>query len=164
MTSFVTEYRKRKPNHTDNFTIEVEFANPEEINEQIHELLFSFRELYKEGVKEESADDVYQEIERHSEIAFNTLRSIFPNRPETEVGHLKGIEGHSFEEIEIGLRRLAQGLQWPEGSVNGKWTSTAANARECHDKVAHFMNYGLWPLTNIVRWVRIPSRSVELRH
>ena len=163
MTSFVTEYRKRKPNHTDSFTIEVEFANPEEINDQIHELLFSFRELYKEGVMEESAD-VYQEIERHSEIAFNTLQSIFPNRPEIEVGHLKGTEDHSFEEIENGLRSLAQGLQWPEGSVNGKWTSTAANARECHDKVAYFMKNGLWPLTNIVRWVQIASRSVELRY
>ena len=142
----------------------MEFANPEEINEQIYELLLSFRELYKEGVKEESADDVYQEIERNSEIAFNTLQSIFPNRPQTEVGHLKGTEGHSFEEIENGLQRLAQGLQWPEGSVNGKWTSTAANARECHDKVAHFMRNGLWPLTNVVRWVRIPPKSVELRY
>ena len=143
----------------DNFTIEVEFASPEEINEQIHELLFNFRELYREGVKGESADDIYQEIEKHSEIAFNTLQSIFPNKPETEIGHLKGIEGATLEEIEDGLRRLAQGLQWPEGSVNGKWTSTAANAKECHDKVALFMENGLWPLTNIVRCVQSPSRS-----
>lgn len=148
----------------DNFTIEVEFANPEEINEQIHGLLFSFRELYREGVKEESADDVYQEIEKHSEVAFNTLQSIFPNRPETETGHLKGIEGHTLEEIEDDLRRLAQDLQWPEGSVNGKWTSTAANAKECHEKVALFMENGLWPLTNIVRCVRCPSKSILLHY
>lgn len=161
MTSFVTEYRKRKPSHTDDFTIEVEFANPKEINEQIHELLFSFRELYRGGLEEEAADDVYQGIEKRSEIALNTLQSIFPNIPETEAGHLKGTEGHTFEEIESGLQHLAEGLRWPEGSVNGKWTSTAASARECHDQVAHFMQNGLWPLTNIVRCVRFPFPASE---
>ena len=155
VTSFVTEYRKRKASHTENFTIEVEFATPEEINEQIHELLFSFRELYREGVEAEGSDDLYRSIEKRSEIALTTLQSIFPNSPETEAEHLKGTAGHTFEQIESGLQRLAEGLTWPEGSVNGKWTSTATNARQCHDQVAQFMQNGLWPLTNIVRCAHI---------
>ena len=163
MTSFVTEYRKRTPNHPDNFTIEVEFANPEEINEQIHELLFSFRELYRERLEEETADDVYQGIEKRSEIALNTLQSIFPNRPETDAEYLKGTDGHTFEQIESGLRILAGDLGWPEGSINGKWTSTAVTAKECHEKVARFMENGLWPLTNIVRCVGFFSKHQRRR-
>lgn len=159
VTSFVTEYRKRKANHTDNFTIEVEFATPEEINEQIHELLFSFRELYGEGLEAEGSDDLYRSIEKRSEIALSTLQSIFPNSPETDAEHLKGTRGHTFEQIEGGLQRLAEGLTWPEGSVNGKWTSSAIDASRCHDQVAQFMQNGLWPLTNIVRCahVQLPS-------
>ncbi|CAD6572450.1 MAG: hypothetical protein ASARMPRED_005340 [Alectoria sarmentosa] len=121
VTSFVTEYRKRTPNRTDN-TLEVEFANPEEINEQIHELLFSFREVYRKGLEEATADDVYQGIEKRSEIALNTLQSIFSNRPETDAEYPKGTDGHTFEQIESGLRSLAGDLGSPEGSIYGKWT------------------------------------------
>ena len=155
MTSFVTEYRKRKANHTDKFTIEVEFATPEEISEQIHELLFSFRELYREGIEAEGSEDLYRSIETRSEIALTTLQSIFPNSPETEAEYLKGTRGHTLEQIESSLKRLAEGLSWPEASVNGKWTSTATNAEQCHDQVAHFMQNGLWPLTNIVRYAHV---------
>lgn len=80
VTSFVTEHRKRKPSHTENFTIEVEFVNMEEINEQILELLFSFRDLYRKGLEEEAADVLYQRIEKRSEIALNTLQRVFPNK------------------------------------------------------------------------------------
>lgn len=135
----------------------MEYANPEEIQEQLHELLFSYRHIYRPGLQEElsESDDEYRSIEKKSEVALSTLQSIFPDCPETEEGHLRGSWGgtseSTFEEIETDLQALAQGLQWPIGAVNGFWLSTAKDAEQCHEKVAQFMANGLWPLTNIVR-------------
>ena len=87
-----------------------------------------------------------------------TLQSIFPDRREAQPEYLRGEWGGTsnltFEEIEAELQSLAEGLSWPEGAVNGKWLSTAADAKECHKKVEKFMKDGLWPLTNVVRCVR----------
>ena len=45
VTSFVTEYRYRQPRHnTTPFTIEVEYCTKEEIDEQLQELLISYRD------------------------------------------------------------------------------------------------------------------------
>ncbi len=159
VTSFVTEYRKRTPEHLEPFTIEVEYANPEEIKEQLHELLFSYRHIYTPGLQEElsESDDEYRNIERKSEVALSTLQSIFPDCPETGENHLRGTWGgtsdKTFEETESRLQSLAQDLRWPAGAENGRWLSTANDAAECHEQVAQFMENGLWPLTNIVRYV-----------
>ncbi len=110
------------------------------------------------GLQDElsESDDKFRAIERESEIAMLTLQSIFPGRREAEPGYLRGEWGGTsnltYEEIEAKLQSLADGLRWPEGASNGKWLSTAADATECHEKVAKFMEDGLWPLTNVVRY------------
>ena len=151
------EYRKRTHEHPEPFTIEAEYANKEDIKEQIHELLYSFRRLYMPDLQKEleGYPDEFQAIERESEIAELTLQSIFPDRLEAKPKYLRGKWGGTSnltcEEIEAKLQSLAEGLSWPEGAADGKWLSTAADATECHEKVAKFMEDGLWPLTNVVR-------------
>ncbi|KAL8696199.1 MAG: hypothetical protein Q9224_002922 [Gallowayella concinna] len=153
VTSFVTEYHRRSPYHSAPFTIEVEYCNPEEIDEQLHELLVSYRELYQPGLEKEleNNEQLYREIETKSGVAASTLESIFPKRPEVTPIHLRDESEGAFERIYGELKRLAALIEWPSGAVNGKWEATASSASECHDKVAHFMEQGLWPLTNIVR-------------
>ena len=159
VTSFVTEYRKRKPEQLEPFTIEVEYANAEEIKAQLHELLFSYRHIYRPGLQEDLSQSPaeYLDIEKKSEVALSALQSIFPDCPEIEQEYLRGTWGgnsdRTFEEIESDLQALAQTLKWPAGAINGRWLSTANDASECHGKVAQFLENGLWPLTNIVRYV-----------
>ncbi|KAL9621176.1 MAG: hypothetical protein Q9204_008138, partial [Flavoplaca sp. TL-2023a] len=135
------------------FTIEVEYCNEEEINEQLHELLFSYRELYQPGIEKELENNqqLYQEIERKSTVAASTLQSIFPDRPEVTPSQMKDQSEGAFERVLQNLKRLASLIEWPADAKNGRWTATAASAAECHDKVAYFMKKGLWPLTNVVR-------------
>ena len=109
------------------------------------------------GLKDElsESDDNFRAIERESEIAMMTLQSIFPGRREAETDYLRGKWGGTSnltcEEIEAKLQSFAEDLSWPEGAADGKWLSTAVDATECHEKIAKFMEDGLWPLTNVVR-------------
>ncbi|KAL8868691.1 MAG: hypothetical protein Q9174_004824, partial [Haloplaca sp. 1 TL-2023] len=153
VTSFVTEYHRRSYQHDAPFTIEVEYCNAAEINEQLHELLISYRELYQPGIEKEleNNEQLYQKIEKKSSVAASTLQSIFPNHPGVTPNRMKDQTEGAFERIFEDLKRLASLLEWPRDAVNGRWTSTAGNAAECHDKVDMFMKKGLWPLTNVVR-------------
>ncbi|KAL8884624.1 MAG: hypothetical protein Q9215_007377 [Flavoplaca cf. flavocitrina] len=153
VTSFVTEYHRRSLRHEAPFTIEVEYCNEAEINEQLHELLVSYRELYQPGIEKEleNNEQLYQEIEKKSTVAASTLQSIFPDHPEATPIRMKDQSDGAFEQILENLKRLASLIEWPADAKNGRWTATAASAAECHDKVAYFMKKGLWPLTNVVR-------------
>ncbi|KAL8716089.1 MAG: hypothetical protein Q9225_006224 [Loekoesia sp. 1 TL-2023] len=150
VTSFVTEYHQRSLRHTAPFTIEAEYCNQKEINNQLSELLISFREFYKPGLDEELENDqqLYHEIERKSEVAIFTLKSIFPK---VTKAYLRDDSPGAFERILDQLRDLAVKIPWPAGATDGKWTATAESSMECHGKVSYFMQKGLWPLTNIVR-------------
>lgn len=136
------------------FTIEAEYCNKDEVDDQLQELLFSYRELYQPGLGKELEDNEqqYREIERKSEIAFLTLQSIFPDCPKITSEKLQGNGDGAFKRILDRLRRLAKKIEWPSGAADGKWTATAASSAECHEKVAYFMQNGLWPLTNVVRY------------
>ncbi|KAL8649989.1 MAG: hypothetical protein Q9226_005335 [Calogaya cf. arnoldii] len=153
VTSFVTEYHRRSSQQTAPFTIEVEYCNETEIDEQLYELLVSYRELYQPGLEKEleNNESLYREIETKSTVAASTLQSIFPNRPEVAPRQLKDQGKGVFERILRDLKRLASFIEWPSDAVNGRWTATATSSSECHEKVAYFMEKGLWPLTNIVR-------------
>ena len=155
VTSFVTEYHRRSFRHEAPFTIEVEYCNEVEIHEQLHELLVSYRELYQPGIEKEleNNEQLYQEIEKKSTVAASTLQSIFPDHPEATPNRMKDQSDGAFEQILENLKRLASLIEWPADAKNGRWTATAASAAECHDKVAYFMKKGLWPLTNVVRYV-----------
>ncbi|KAL8773729.1 MAG: hypothetical protein Q9209_001497 [Squamulea sp. 1 TL-2023] len=153
VTSFVTEYHRRSSQHAAPFTIEVEYCNQAEIDDQLHELLVSYRELYQPGLGSEleNNEHLYREIEKKSGVAASTLQSIFPDQPEVAPAHLKDEGEGAFDRILNDLKRLASRIKWPSDAANGRWTATASSATECHDKVAFFMQQGLWPLTNVVR-------------
>ncbi|KAL8749362.1 MAG: hypothetical protein Q9199_007731 [Rusavskia elegans] len=166
VTSFVTEYHRRSSQHAAPFTIEVEYCNETEIDEQLHELLVSYRELYQPGLEKELENNeaLYREIETKSTVAASTLQSIFPDHPEVAPTQLREQGEGAFERILHDLKRLASLIQWPSDAADGKWTATASSPSECHDKVAYFMEKGLWPLTNIVRQeLSLPtSRVIDL--
>ena len=102
-----------------------------------------------------SNPDKFQVAERESENAISTLQTIFPAWREPDSDYLPsewgGTSSLTCEEIEAELQNLAKHLSWPTEVADGKWLSTAADAAECHQKVADFMKHGLWPLTNVVR-------------
>ncbi|KAL8994209.1 MAG: hypothetical protein Q9169_005755 [Polycauliona sp. 2 TL-2023] len=153
VTSFVTEYHRRSSQHAAPFTIEVEYCNETEIDEQLHELLVSYRELYQPGLEKQLENDerLYREIETKSTVAASTLQSIFPDHPAVAPSQLRDQDEGAFERILDELKRLALLIKWPSDAANGRWTATATSPGECHDKVAYFMEKGLWSLTNVVR-------------
>ncbi|KAI4276084.1 MAG: hypothetical protein L6R38_005746 [Xanthoria sp. 2 TBL-2021] len=136
VTSFVTEYHRRSSQHAAPFTIEVEYCNETEIDEQLHELLVSYRELYQPGLEKEleNNEGLYREIETKSTVAASTLQSIFPDHPEVAPTQLRDQGEGAFERILHDLKRLASLIQWPSDAANGKWTATATSPSECHDK------------------------------
>lgn len=150
MTSFVTEYRHRSKSHNSAFTIEIEYLNKTEINEQLHELLWSYRQPFT--VKGEDIDqDDYAKMESESKVALDTLEGIFGNRAETNAKYLQDPADDAFDSILKQLTSIASSLKWPEGAHDGKWTSTAENAGECQEKTGTFMKGDLWPFIKIVR-------------
>ncbi|KAL8950134.1 MAG: hypothetical protein Q9222_003811 [Ikaeria aurantiellina] len=153
VTTFVTEYHRRMPQHTAPYTVEVEYCSQEETEDQLHELLYSYRELYQPGLQNDLKQhpELYDEIEKKSEVALSTLQSIFPESPEVTPAHLQSEEEDAFRRILDELKGLAKSISWPAGAVDGKWHATASNTAACHDQVALFMRQGLWPLTNVVR-------------
>ncbi len=149
VTSFVTEYRHRSKQQKPAFTMEVEYFNETEMNEQLHELLWSYRQLFTiEDETDVKARD-YEQMEGESALALATLRGVFGSRPETEPEFLRA--KNAFDSILCHLKDLARAIQWPEGAKDGKWSSTAETAGQCHDQTGAFMKEGLWPFTKIVR-------------
>ena len=149
VTSFVTEYRHRSNDHNHAFTIEVEYFNETEINEQLHELLWSYQQLFNVDKKTEVNARDYEQMERESALALATLRGIFGPRAETEPDFLQAKD--AFDSILGQLKVLARAIRWPEGAQDGKWASTADTAEQCHEQTGAFMKEGLWPLTKVVR-------------
>ena len=143
------------------------YSKDGEINEQIRELLITYRELFRPGLQNELSNtheeyvhelsnaNEYVHIQRRSRIAYETLQSIFPNEPDINAEVLGDWSEGALNRICNRLQVLAAGLDWPEGGLNGKWTSTAKTVKECHKKLAVFMNRGLWPLTDVVRYVSL---------
>lgn len=149
VTSFVTEYRHRSKQHKHAFTMEVEYLNETEINEQLHELLWSYRQFFTIDKETDVNARDYEQMERESALALATLRGVFGSRTETEPESLQAKD--AFDSILSQLKGLARAIQWPEGAKDGKWSSTAETAEHCHDQTGAFMKEGLWPFTKIVR-------------
>lgn len=74
--------------------MEVEYFREAEINEQLHELLWSYQQLFIiDKVTDVNARD-YEQMERESALALATLRGVFGSRAETEPAFLK--DKHAF--------------------------------------------------------------------
>ncbi|KAI4118167.1 MAG: hypothetical protein LQ345_001717 [Seirophora villosa] len=135
-TDLAHKYRHRSAQHTAPFTVEAEYCDQDEFDNQLLELLVSYRELHQPGLAKEleAKEQQYREIERKSEVAFSTLQSIFPDRAEVTNENLLDDGDGAFERIFDSLRRLAKKIEWPVGAADGKWAATAASSAECHDK------------------------------
>ncbi|KAI9879730.1 MAG: hypothetical protein M1830_007515 [Pleopsidium flavum] len=151
VTSFVTEYRHRSKHHKDAFTIEVEYLTEAEIYEELHELLWSYRQLFTVDKEQDINAHDYKTMERESTLALATLKGVFGDRAETTYEYLNDACEGAFDRILTKLRSLAGSLEWPEGARDGKWSSTAETAEQCHEQTGAFMTKGLWPFTKIVR-------------
>lgn len=129
--------------------MEVEYFNETEINEQLHELLWSYRQFFTIDKETDVNARDYEQMERESALALATLKGVLGDRTETEPAFLQAED--AFDSILNRLKGLARAIQWPEGAQNGKWSSTADTAEQCHEQTGVFMKEGLWPLTKIVR-------------
>lgn len=84
MTKVVTEYRSRTPEQTDPFTIEVDYSNEKEIEDQLYELLHSYRAACDAEPKENDPEHEervsdYQAVVNKSKVALSALKSMFPD-------------------------------------------------------------------------------------
>ncbi|MCJ1387007.1 hypothetical protein MMC17_010136 [Xylographa soralifera] len=151
VTNYVTEYRYRKTHHKAAFTIEAEFLTSEEIDLELKELLHNYRQAFRDGINNDTAPAEYEEILRRSDVAIITLKSIFSAHHEISEEFLQDKSPNAFEHILHHLQSLASSLTWPEGAVDGRWTTTADNVENYRDEIESLNQEGLFPLIRIVR-------------
>ena len=151
MTAYVTEYRYRKPHHTSPFIIEAEFLTPTEIDLELKELLYNYREAFKDGIADETSGLEYEEIMRRSSVALSTLQSIFSAHDDVSEDYLRDKSPRAFENVLGHLQSLASSLEWPEGVMDGKWASSAESVEDYREKIDRLSQEGLFPLIKVVR-------------
>ena len=151
MTAYVTEYRYRKPHHTSPFTIEAEFLTPTEIDLEIKELLYDYRLAFNHGALEKASGSELEEIMRRSNVALSTLQSIFSAHNDVSEDYLRDTSPRAFEDVLVHLRSLASSLEWPQGVMDGKWTTSADSVDEYREQIDRLSQEGLFPLIKVVR-------------
>lgn len=154
----MTEYRYSLPNHTAPFTIEAIHCKRDEIPEYLKALLYSYRDFFNLSPKDETTQSDTENTEKYrmekaSKLALSTLQGIFPNQEESKPEYLEDNTEGAFERILTRLRSLANSLNWPDEDEYGNWSSTAITVADCREKVERFMASGIWPLTELVRYV-----------
>ena len=153
-TSVVTEYRQKSAEHSAPITVEVEHLSSSEIDELIKELVWNYRKLYLPGVEDDTVSaEEYQQYQRESDLAWNTLEAAFKHRREFKQDLLRDMSDGAVDRIVGQLISWTEDLEWPEGNgnANGVWKSTAQTAEECCEKTTAFMGDRLWPFTKIIR-------------
>lgn len=155
-TFVATEYRQKKPEHTANFTVEVEYLSASAIREHLRALLWSYRRkfLCNETDKFTPYDD-YCRLEMESAQAKAALATAFGHEP--EFAELlddidMSLDGNdTFTQILDTLVAWAARIEWPAGSVDGMCTWTAADAKTCREAMRRFTEDRIWPFTKIIR-------------
>lgn len=152
VTSFVTEYRARKPDQTARYAIRVQCSTIEHIKEQLNELLYDLRAFHEPGLLEQVSDgsDEYKALQRKSEVAFSTIESLFPDKEDASLESLLEQGSRTIQEIRNSLHALADAISWPDGFASGIWEATADSARECRQQISQFMENNFWPLIDRV--------------
>jgi hypothetical protein len=149
-TSVITEYRHRANRFREPYTIEAEYMNIAEIRGHLKELLWSFRQLYIEGIEDAASDAEYKMYQSQSELAWHTLEAAFGHRKELTREYLQDSSEGADNRIYDQLRIWACEIDWP-GDGQGMWLSTAATADECIEKMLTFSEDSLWPFTKVIR-------------
>ncbi|KAK3306258.1 uncharacterized protein B0T15DRAFT_396538 [Chaetomium strumarium] len=151
-TSVVTEYWQKTREHTAPITIEVEHLSGSATEDVIKELLWSYRQLYLPGVEDEgtSAED-YARYQRESAQAWSALEAAFKHKPEFKEEMLRDMSEGAMERLTEQLIGWSREIEWPDGTGDGVWRSTANTAEECARKTAVFMQDRYWPFTKVIR-------------
>ena len=130
--------------------IEVEYLTQNQIEEQVRDLLFSYRLGYASDIK--STGEEYRRIQREARRAWSTLRAAFGHRKEFSEKFLSHELDGAFETAASKLIEWTRDIAWPKTEGNeGIWIATAENAKEYCDKTHKFMQDRLWPFTKIIR-------------
>ncbi|ERT01391.1 hypothetical protein HMPREF1624_02637 [Sporothrix schenckii ATCC 58251] len=151
-TSIVTEYHRKKPNQEAPFLIEVEYLNSAGIKEHLQELLWNYRRIYRPDINPEAlGDDEYKRLEATSNTAWSTLQTAFRHERDFSSSFALNMEDGSDERILEQLITWAGRIEWPRGSDEGFWTTTALSVDECSVATRPFMEDKFWPFTNLIR-------------
>lgn len=151
-TSVVTEYRLRKQEHTSKYTIEIDRMTDIEIEEELRELLWSYRyfHIYDLDEKEITADE-QNRLEDQSKLAWDTLRAAFGSKRRLTHAYLQDSSVGAEERIQQTLKSWTTELQWPGDSYESGWVGSADTVEECNRKTQQFLTGNLWPFIKVIR-------------
>lgn len=156
-TFIVTEYRQKKPEHTANFTVEVEYLSAGAIREHLRALLWSYRRVFLcDDAEKFMPNDDYRRLEMESAQAKAALAAAFGHEPrfaELLEDNDMSLNGNdTFTQILDTLVAWATRIEWPAGSVDGMCTWPAADAKTCGEVMRRFTEDRIWPFTKIIRY------------
>ncbi|KAI7973126.1 hypothetical protein EIK77_004403 [Talaromyces pinophilus] len=147
------EYRQPKTGQKTPFLIEVEYLTEKQIEEQVRDLLWSYRLRFDSDIKSDTVSgEEYHRIQRESERAWLTLQAAFKQKKEFSEKFLSDESDGALETVASKLIQWTRDGPWPKTEGReGLWISTAENAKECCDKTNEFMQDRLRPFTKIIR-------------
>ncbi|KIM94328.1 hypothetical protein OIDMADRAFT_149423 [Oidiodendron maius Zn] len=151
-TSVVTEYQLRKPGQSAKYTIEIDRMTDSEIEEQLQELLWSYRKFHIWDLdKENLTADEQKHLEDKAKLAWDTLKSAFGSRRELTETYLKDTSDGAEGRIQQQLKLWTDSLQWPGDSHQNGWLGSAENVEEYNEKTKQFLAGTLWPFIKVMR-------------
>lgn len=160
-TSIVTEYRNRKREHVAKYTIEIDCMTDDEIDEQLRELLWSYRQFYLRDLLEDKmvTGDELKLRGKQSKLAWDTLHAAFGNllgsTEKLAKDYLQDSSDGAEERIQAQLKLWTKQLPWPAEVKQGGWLGTADNIKECNEKTKTFLKGNLWPFVKVIRYIFI---------
>jgi hypothetical protein len=151
-TSVVTEYRLKRREHTSKYTIEIDRMTDREIEEQLRELLWSYRYFHIADLDDKGINaDEQRRLEDRSKLAWDTLQAAFGTRRELTELYLQDNSVGAEERIQQQLRSWTNEFQWPGGLHGSGWLGSANTVEECNMKTQQFLTGNLWPFIKVIR-------------
>ena len=131
--------------------MEAEFLTSEEIALELKGLLYDYRQAFQDGINDSTSLAEYKEIPERPQVAISMLKSIVSAHHEVSEKALQDKSPNAFERILRDLQARASSLTWPEGVIDGRWTTTADNVEKYRDEIGSLNTEGLYPLIKIVQ-------------
>lgn len=126
-----------------------------EIEEQLRELLWSYRNFHLWDLEKEGSDlrtlEAQQQLEKKAKIAWDTLNSAFGSSKELTEKYLQDKSDGAEERIHKQLKLWTDSLVWPADTDQNKWQGTAESVEEYEETVGQFLAGNLWPFIRVIR-------------
>ncbi|KAL2813782.1 hypothetical protein BDW59DRAFT_178151 [Aspergillus cavernicola] len=167
-TTVVTEFRGINEDHPDNYTIEADFMDRNEIRELLEELVSSVRKYHTDAFQEVTESE-QGSIETTATRALETLSSLFPNQPDLGLEFLSRQGEDAYQTIILRLEEwvIAALESRPGGQGSLRYSEVAENAEVCMQLLDILTADGgsgvrtaLWPF---IKLIRVYLRSPVLR-